>query len=133
MPGAVLDASALLAYLLDEPGARLVAEAIAGGAVISSVNLAEVLGQTADRGADPHRLADDLRRRGLLDGAVTVEPFTGDDAVEAARLRRSTRKLGLSLGDRACLALGLRLARPVLTADRAWTDLALDLELRQIR
>lgn len=133
MTGAVLDASALLAYLRDESGAEVVADAIAEGAFISTVNLAEVLARGADRGADPAQLADDMRRRGLLDGALISEPFTLADAVEAARSRPDTRVLGLSLGDRACLALGARLGAPVLTADGAWRDLRLRLEIRYVR
>ena len=66
--------------------------------------------------------------RGLLDGAIAVEPFTAADAVEFARLRPLTRAHGLSLGDRACLALA-----PVVTADTAWSRLGLRIDLRQIR
>jgi ribonuclease VapC len=108
----VLDASALLAYLRDEPGAELVAEAIADGVVISTVNLAEVLSRSVDRGADPAKIAARLAQSGLLDGAITVEPFTTADAIDAARLRPLTRDAGLSLGDRACLALARRLGTP---------------------
>lgn len=129
----VLDASALLAYLQDEPGAEIVAEAVAEGAVVSTVNLAEVLGSAAELGREPRDLAEELRRSSLLDGAIAVEPFTAVDAVEAARLRRDTRRLGLSLGDRACIATATRLEAPALTADAAWGELDLDLELRQIR
>jgi ribonuclease VapC len=129
----VLDASALLAYLRDEPGAELVAQAIADGAIISTVNLAEVFSRSADRGADPAKLADTLSQSGLLDGAITIEPFTTADAIDAARLRPLTRDAGLSLGDRACLALARRLGTPVLTADTAWQGVAHDVELRPIR
>jgi PIN domain nuclease of toxin-antitoxin system len=129
----VLDASALLAYLRDEPGAELVAEAIADGAVISTVNLAEVFSRSADRGADPAKIADTLTQSGLLDGAITVEPFTTADAIDAARLRPLTRDAGLSLGDRACLALARRLGTPALTADTAWQGVAHDVELHTIR
>ncbi|MEJ7798786.1 MAG: type II toxin-antitoxin system VapC family toxin, partial [Solirubrobacteraceae bacterium] len=129
----VLDASALLAYLRDEPGAQAVADAIAEGAAISAVNVAEVLSRSADRGADPAQLADELTRRGLLGGALLVEAFTADDAIEAARLRPLTRQAGLSLGDRACLALTHRLRTVALTADTAWAGLTLDIETRQIR
>jgi ribonuclease VapC len=129
----VLDASALLAYLGDEPGADVVADAIAAGATICTVNLAEVLSRAADRGADPSQLVEALTDRGLLDGALSVEPFTTADAAEAARLRAPTRDAGLSLADRACLALATRLEVPALTADTAWTQLELGLELRQIR
>jgi ribonuclease VapC len=71
--------------------------------------------------------------RGLLDGAIAVEPFTSADAVEVARLRPLTRDFGLSLGGRACLALAKRLDTPVLTADSAWSKLNPRLDVRQIR
>ena len=133
MSSAVLDASALLAYLRDEPGADAVADAVAGGASISTVSLGEVLGRVADRGADPAHVARQMTDRGLLDGAVAVEEFTRADAVEVGRLRPLTREHGLSLGDRACLALARRLALPAVTADTAWSKLDLELDLRQIR
>jgi PIN domain nuclease of toxin-antitoxin system len=129
----VLDASALLAYLRDERGAGEVAEAIGGGATISTVNLAEVLSRTAEHGLEPDRLVEQLVERGLLDGAIAVEPFTAADAVEVGRLRPLTRDAGLSLGDRACLALARRLGVPAYTADRTWSRVSLDVELRQIR
>jgi ribonuclease VapC len=129
----VLDASALLAYLREEPGADVVAEAIAGGVVISTVNLAEVFSRAADRGADPAKLAAELTQSGLLDGAITVEPFTAADAIDTARLRPLTRDAGLSLGDRACLALARRLGIPTLTADTVWQGAAHGVELHPIR
>jgi ribonuclease VapC len=130
---AILDASAMLAYLRDESGADMVADAVATGASVSTVNLGEVLSRVADRGADAARVARQMTDRGLLDGAIAVEPFTTADAIEVARLRPLTRDLRLSLGDRACLALARRLDAPVLTADSAWSKLDLPLELRQIR
>ena len=133
MAAAVLDASALLAYLHEEPGADVVADAIAGGAAISTVNLAEVLGRATEHADDPARLAGQMRERGLLDGAISVESFTDEDAIEVARLRPATRARGLSLGDRACIALARRLDLPALTADTAWSRLDLDVALRQIR
>lgn len=133
MPSAVLDASALLAYLHDEPGADVVADAIAVGATISTVNLGEVLSRLADRGADPARVVRQMTDRGLLEGAITVEPFTSADAIEIGRTRPLTRGHGLSLGDRACLALARRLEVPAITADRTWSKLDLKIELRQIR
>ena len=129
----VLDASALLAHLRDEPGADVVAEAIASGAVISTVNLAEVFSRVADRGEDPAKFAAELTQSGLLDGAITVEPFTAADAIDAGRLRPLTRDAGLSLGDRACLALARRLDAPALTADTDWQGVAHGVELRPIR
>ena len=110
----VLDASALLAFLLDEPGADVVEQAILEGAAISTVNLAEVLTRQADLGGEPGFTIPDT---------LTVEPFTVDDAIVSARLRTRTKALGLSLGDRACLALRHRLELPVLSGDRAWRDL----------
>ena len=130
---AVLDASALLAYLRDEQGAELVTGAIANGVTISTVNLAEVLSRVAARGGDPVRLAREMTERGLLDGAISIEPFTVKDALEVARLRPITHGQGLSLGDRACIALACRLDLPALTADSAWSKVDLQIELRQIR
>jgi len=129
----VLDASALLAYLGDETGAELVADAIADGATISTLNLAEALSTLATRGEDPLGVLSALTDRGLLDGAITVEPFTTADAAETARLRPLTRSAGLSLADRACLAVARRVAAPVLTADQAWSSLGLDVDVRAIR
>ncbi|HEV7808566.1 MAG TPA: PIN domain-containing protein [Solirubrobacteraceae bacterium] len=100
------------------------------GATISTVNLAEVLGRAADRGADCAALADDLQARGLLDGAIVVEQFTAGDAVEVARLRPLTRSAGLSIGDRACLALARRLHAVAITADPAWAAVADDVAAR---
>ena len=129
----ILDASALLAYLGDEPGAEAGADAIASGATISTVNLAEALGTLASRGSPPAEVVSDLTERGLLGGAITVEPFMTADAIEAGRLRPLTRPAGLSLADRSCLALAVRLSAPVLTADRAWSRLELDVEIRLLR
>ncbi len=133
MPHPVLDASALLAYLGDEAGAEVVSEEIADGAVISTVNLAEVLSTLASHGADPERVVGDLFVRGLLAGAIAIEEFTHVDAIETARLRPLTSSAGLSLGDRACLALGRRLGATVLTADQAWVGLGVDVDVHAIR
>jgi ribonuclease VapC len=130
----VLDASALLAYLHDEPGAAPVEEALAAGAVMGSANWAETLSKLADRtGEDVDSILRRLQGQGLTEGLLTVLPLTLEDAITIARLRPETRPLGLSLGDRACLALGLRLGLPVLTADRRWHGLSLGIPLRVIR
>jgi len=129
----VLDTSALLAYLGNETGAEVVADAISDGVAISIVNLGEALSTLATRGNDPAAVASELTSRGLLDGAITVERFTAADAVETGRLRPLTRVAGLSLADRACLALARRLAASVLTADLSWTSLNLDIDVRAIR
>jgi PIN domain nuclease of toxin-antitoxin system len=124
----VLDASALLAWLNGEPGTDPVAEALAAGAVISSVNLSEVVAKLADVGGVESEIREALTPLGL-----DVRTFDRDDAFEAGILRPATRKLGLSLGDRACLALGLRLAQPVMTADRSWANLEIGVEVVLIR
>jgi ribonuclease VapC len=129
----VLDASALLAYLHGEAGAEVVTDALGDGAAISTVNLAEVLSRATDGGADPVQRARELRERGLLGAALAVEPFTEADAVEVARLRPLTRSAGLSLGDRACLALATRLDDRALTADNSWDDVTHGVQIEQIR
>jgi ribonuclease VapC len=132
----VLDASALLAYLHDEPGADEVANAVSQSAAISAANWAETLSKLAEKGADPRRIATDLEEQGLLHGLLEVVPLTAEDAIAIAELRPPTRDSGLSLGDRACLALALRLDIPVLTADKSWDDLkdlGVDVDVRPIR
>ena len=130
---AVLDASALLALLKGEPGAERVAEALERGAYLSAVNLAEVLSKLADWGEDPAEAQARMAQVGLLGAAVEVLPFTGEDALEVARLRAMTRAYGLSFGDRACLALARRLGLPALTAERAWAELDLGIPVEVLR
>jgi PIN domain nuclease of toxin-antitoxin system len=130
---AVLDASALLALLKGEPGAERVAEALERGAYLSAVNLAEVLSKLADWGEDPAEAQARMAQLGLLGAAVEVLPFTGEDALEVARLRALTRAYGLSFGDRACLALARRLGLPALTAERAWAELDLGIPVEVLR
>jgi PIN domain nuclease of toxin-antitoxin system len=124
---AVLDASALLAFLRDEPGAPVV-EAELSAAVISSVNWAEVIQKSLAVGVPIEGLANDLSAYGL-----TILPFTADDAHRAGELWLQTRALGLSLGDRACLATAARLNLPALTTDRSWAMLDLGIPVRVIR
>lgn len=128
-----LDASALLALLQNERGAEVVEDAIADGATISTVNLAEALSTMARKGADPAAALATMTERGVIGGAITVEPFTLADAVETARLRPLTAKAGLSLGDRSCLALARRLGTQALTADQPWRGIDLPVEVRSIR
>jgi len=129
MTGVVLDASALLAFLHDEPGADTVDAVLAEG-LMSSVNWSEVAQKSLARGVDIHGLREDVEALG-----VRIEAFTVEDAECAARLWPVTRAPGLSLGDRACLALGRRVGAPVLTTDRVWLDLAepVDLAIRNLR
>jgi ribonuclease VapC len=130
---AVADASALLAYLQSEPGEDIVAEAMAGGLVMSTVNVAEVLSKLADAGATAEGALTTLIERGVLAGTVTTEPFSDGDALNSAKLRERTISAGLSLADRACLALGMRLGLPVLTADRVWASLDIGVVVQVIR
>jgi ribonuclease VapC len=129
----VLDASALLAYLNEEPGAAAVEAALAEGACIGAANWAEVLSKVAESGGEPEALIRELEACGLLGQALEVLPLLPEDSLAMARLRPSTKALGLSLGDRACLALGLRLGRPILTTDQAWGKLTLPVDVRVVR
>jgi len=125
--GCVLDASALLAFLHGEPGGDLVEEML-GGSAISSVNWSEVIQKALEKDAKVEGLCEELESLGL-----EVVPFTAELAEKTARLRAETRSVGLSLGDRACLALADDLGRPAVTADRVWRDLSLRIDIRVIR
>lgn len=129
----VLDASALLAYLNDEAGAQVVENALVRGSAISAVNIAEVLTKLTEIGEEPDEVTEDLQRRGLLGGKLSVFPLTAEDAVVIANLHRRTKAHGLSLGDRACLGLALRLRVPAVTADRAWLRLRVAVKVEAIR
>jgi PIN domain nuclease of toxin-antitoxin system len=124
---AVLDASAMLAYLQDEPGREAV-EVVLAESVISSVNWAEVVQKSIAADVTVDGMRDDLEALGL-----EIYPFAPEDAEVTGRLWQQTRQYGLSLGDRACLSLGLKLGIPVLTTDRAWANLGLTLDVRVIR
>ena len=103
----VLDASALLAYLKGESGEKVV-DGVLAESVISSVNWAEVVQKSIAAEVEVDGMLDDLQALGLK-----VEPFTPEDGEKTGRLWQQTRQAGLSLGDRACLSLGLRLGVPV--------------------
>jgi ribonuclease VapC len=120
-PASVIDASALLALLQDENGADEVVEAIADGAAISTVNLSEVLAKLAEHGQPAVVALGSIHE--AAEGALQIEPFTEDDAAQAADLRPRSKAQGLSFGDRACLALATRFAVPAVTADRDWQKL----------
>ena len=118
----VLDASALLAYLWQEPGHETVAQRIEQSTVVmSSVNLSEVLSRAADKGMSPSAMA-------VLQAALPFEiiPFDRAQAQTAASLRPPTKALGLSLGDRACLALAIERQAVALTADQVWQELEIE-------
>jgi PIN domain nuclease of toxin-antitoxin system len=123
----VLDASALLALLHGEPGSERVAAALETAAM-STVNWSEVLQKSLARSADIEGMEQELAGAG-----VRFVPFTTAQAERAALLWSQTRRHGLSLADRACLALALEQDSPVLTADRAWSRLGLGAEIELIR
>jgi len=124
---AVLDASALLAFLHGEPGEKRVS-AVLEGARISAVNWSEVVQKSLQRQVDIEGMEQEF-----IEVGVIFEPFTPQQAETAARLWSRTRNHGLSLADRACLALAIERQAPVFTADRAWAELDLDLDIRIVR
>ncbi len=132
-PGYVLDASALLALIGDEPGSERVAGALTDGAWMSAVNWSECLTRKSDWGHEPETLRDDLLRRGILGPLLSIRALDARQAEAAASLRTATRPLGLSLGDRACLALGMVSQRVILSADQAWASVPGPIRIELIR
>jgi PIN domain nuclease of toxin-antitoxin system len=118
----------LLAYAYAEPGTDRARAALDEGAAIGAVNLAEVVTSLSDHGWTEAAIRDFLDRT-----SVPIIAFDRDTAFDAGLLRAATRHLGLSLGDRACLALARRLGAPVLSADRAWRDLDVGVEIEVVR
>ncbi|EDX83093.1 hypothetical protein S7335_271 [Synechococcus sp. PCC 7335] len=112
----VLDASALLAFLLDEAGHKQV-DAVIAESVMSSVNWCEVVQQMVKRETDMLGCRESLEVLGM-----SIIPFDAIAAEQTAELWPGSRAYGLSLGDRACIALGMAMKVPVLTGDRVWAD-----------
>lgn len=127
MNSIVLDSSAVLALLLGEPGGDRV-DAIRHRAVMSTVNICEVLTRLMDMGYAMKRA-----EAAFADLDIAQSPFDRADASVAASLRSSTRTSGLSLGDRACLALARRGQWPIVTSDRAWLEVEVGLDIQLIR
>lgn len=123
----ILGTSALLIQLLDEPGADMVRPHM-GTAQISIVNLCETYTKLIEAGVAKQDAEAEVRHVGLR-----VRSFREAHALEAAALRPLTRHLGLSLGDRACLATARINGLPVLTADRLWADLDIGVDIRLVR
>ena len=118
MRKSVLDASAILAALFREPGASVIETHYEAG-IVSSVNLSEVAAKLSDRGMPS------IKAQELLSGlGLAIRPFDEKLAYMAGALREAARSSGLSLGDRACLALGLAEGAPVVTVDRKWADVS---------
>lgn len=114
--------------LFEEPGSDRVLDWLdEGQSLVSSVNYSEVLAKLLERGATP--LQADASWR-IFD--IDIVPLTAQHARAAAGLRPGTQPLGLSLGDRACLALARERSLPAVTADRAWTQIG-GVEVQLIR
>lgn len=123
----VVDSSVVLAFMLRELTA-VEAEPWLTGASISTVNLSEVTSKLVDRGLSAEAIAENI-----ADLNLEVRSFDQAQAERAGLLRSSTRELGLSLGDRACLALAIGLGGSVATADKAWAKLDIGIPIELIR
>ena len=124
----VLDASAALVLLKGEPGKERVAEALARGGAIGAFNVAEVVTKLSEIGQSEAEI-----RHSLDEPGADLLPADPELAIATGLLRPLTRHLGLSLGDRACLALAQRLGVPALTADRAWAALQIGVVIAVVR
>ncbi|MBD2442785.1 MAG: type II toxin-antitoxin system VapC family toxin [Anabaena sp. CoA2_C59] len=127
MSEVVVDASAILALLNQETGSEEVLRFI-GKAAISTVNLSEVIAKLADAGIPE----EDIRQI-LSNLNLEVIDFNKEQALKAGMLRPNTKSIGLSFGDRACLALAIFLNQPVLTTDRLWGSINVGVEVRVVR
>ncbi|MBC5795987.1 MAG: PIN domain-containing protein [Sphaerospermopsis kisseleviana] len=127
MSEVVLDASAILALLNEEPGSEEVLKFI-DKAAISTVNLSEVIAKLADAGIPENDIILIINNLNL-----EVIDFNEEQALKAGILRPITKSIGLSFGDRACLALGIILNQPVLTTDRLWSNINVGVEVRILR
>ncbi len=123
----VFDSSALLALLFDEAGGD-VALPFVRGALLSAVNLDEVLHKCVRRGIDAGAVLDSLRRL-----EVAIGSFDSEQARVSAALHPRAQALRLSFADRACLALGIVRRATVVTADRVWQAFDGDVDIRLIR
>ena len=128
MSKVVLDASALLALLNNEPGAETLSLRLLAQGVVSTVNLAEVQSRLVNAGIEPS-----AAWQAATTPVSEIAPFTADQAKIAGSLTALTRALGLSLGDRACLALAIERRAPVYTADRSWKKLQVGISIHLIR
>jgi len=128
MSRVVLDASAILAVIGAEPGHEKLSTSLLSNSVCGAVNLAEVHGKLVSRGWPSNEAWEDARSP-----VQQVLPFDAQQARIAGDLTVDTRRLGLSLGDRACIALAISLKAPLYTAERAWKKLKLPVAVHLIR
>jgi PIN domain nuclease of toxin-antitoxin system len=124
----VVDSSVVLAVIHQEPGSEKITPEFLTRAIIGTVNLAEVQSKLVSSGWPPDEAWADAT------GSVRdVIPFSAEHARIVGSMIAQTRALGLSFGDRACLALGLAMRAPVYTADRSWKGLRLGIRIHTIR
>lgn len=128
MSRVVLDASAVMAIIQAEPGRERITPAVLSGAVCSAVNLAEVQAKLVSRGLTPQQAWEDA-----TSPVVEIVPFDAAQARISGDLVTQTKPLGLSLGDRACLALGMALHAPIYTAERTWSKVKVGIPVHLIR
>jgi PIN domain nuclease of toxin-antitoxin system len=124
----VLDASAVLAVIHQEPGYEKLTAPLLAQAVASTVTLAEVQSKLVSRGWAPHEAWEDATSP--VREAVS---FDAEQARIAGDLMADTRQIGLALGDRACLALAIALEAPVYTCERAWKKVRLKVPIHVMR
>ena len=127
MNSVVLDASAILALMYQEPGGQTVPGYLPGS-VLSTVNLSEVVTKSVDAG-----MTLEEANMALSGFPFEIVAFDAEQAYLAASLRPATKSQGLSFGDRACLALGLKMGLPVLTAERKWEACDVGVTIVRIR
>jgi PIN domain nuclease of toxin-antitoxin system len=127
MSKAVLDASAMLAMIFDEPGAEALTDEILDRAVASTVNLAEVQSKLIKKGYDPEVAWEHTSM--LADAEI----FTPEQAKIAGTMIAKTERMGLSLGDRSCLALAISLKAEVYTTERLWKGLKVGVPIHVLR
>lgn len=124
----ILDSSALLALLQNETGSAVVEELL-GGIVMSSINISEVASILLDSEMNTEQVMKSIEP--FIDSIIA---FDFEHSILCASLRKCTKHLGLSLGDRACISLGIKLELPIYTADKAWTELKMNnIDIRLIR
>lgn len=125
----VLDASAVLAYLQEEEGCTQVEKILSEGeAIISSANYAEVVTKLIDI-----NMRESEIRVVLENLEMTINPVDESQAWYTGILRQKTKQYGLSLGDRACIALAESLNLPILTTDKQWDNVDTTIKITQLR